>query len=217
MLVVDDHAILRSLVAELLRNKGFEVAEAETALRARELLTSFDPDLVILDVNFGDGPSGVHLGHIISELHPGTAIMYLTAYPASLASDVQARSHVKNSVVVSKNDVVDPGELLAAVEAALRGDASGTISVDALSEVDKDFARLTATQREILRLVALGWTNAAIAELRNTQERSVEKQIRIIYDVLGLEARNVHNARVLAAKRYIDVMGPPVQEPSAAG
>lgn len=124
---------------------------------------------------------------------------------------------MKNSVVVSKNDVVDPGELLAAVEAALRGDASGNMSVDALSEVDKDFARLTATQREILRLVALGWTNAAIAELRNTQARSVEKQIRIIYDVLGLEARNVHNARVLAAKRYIDVMGPPVQEPSAAG
>jgi two-component system, NtrC family, nitrogen regulation response regulator NtrX len=50
ILVVDDEPDIRSLVKEILEDEGFNVAVAENATKARELVESFKPDLVLLDI-----------------------------------------------------------------------------------------------------------------------------------------------------------------------
>ena len=50
ILVVDDEPDIRSLVKEILEDEGFSVAVAENATKARQLVESFKPDLVLLDI-----------------------------------------------------------------------------------------------------------------------------------------------------------------------
>ena len=50
ILVVDDEPDIRGLVKEILEDEGFSVAVAENAIKARQLVTSFKPDLVLLDI-----------------------------------------------------------------------------------------------------------------------------------------------------------------------
>lgn len=201
-MVVDDDPFTRSLVESLLQGQGFEVAVAPDAASSSSLVQDFDPDLVILDVNLGDGPTGLQLGFIIERTRPDVAIMYLTRYPTALLSAREGSAHLQGKVVVTKDDVTDTAVLLQAIEQALRGRQS-TERPDG----DEHVGSLTATQREVLQMMTSGMTNAAIARRRSTSERAVEKQVKAIYEALGLEANQETNARVLAAMKYAEVMG----------
>jgi DNA-binding NarL/FixJ family response regulator len=202
VMVVDDDPFTRSLVESLLQGEGFGVAAAADAAAARALLGEFDPDLVVLDVNLGNGPTGLQLGFIIERTRPDVAIMYLTRYPTALLSSRDGSAHLQGKVVVTKDDVTDTAVLLQAIEQALRGRQS-TEGPDG----DEQVGGLTVTQREVLQMMAAGMTNAAIARRRSTSERAVEKQVKAIYEALGLEANQETNARVLAAMKYAEVMG----------
>ena len=75
LLVVEDDVLLASLLAESLGASGFDVAVASDAREARDRVDDFDPDVVLLDVALGSGPSGVHLAHALQplRLHAGEA------------------------------------------------------------------------------------------------------------------------------------------------
>ena len=213
VMVVDDDALTRSLVESLLAGSGFDVIVYPDALAARRNLEDDDPDLVILDVNLGDGPTGLQLGYIIERTRPDVALMYLTRYPTALLSAKDSTDHLRDKIVLKKDDVTETGVLLEAIESALRGRQP-----DARPDGDEQVGRLTVTQREILQMMAGGMTNAAIARKRSTSERAVEKQVKSIYETLGLEPNQQTNARVLAALRYSEVMGEaPTGEPAAHG
>lgn len=210
-MVVDDDPFACSLVDSLLQGAGFEVATTGDAGSARTMLEDFDPDLVMLDVNLGTGPTGLQLGFVIERTRPDVALMYLTRYPTALLSSRDGTEHLRGKVVVAKDEVTDADLLLAAVEEALRGRQATD-----QPHGDEQVSGLTALQREVLHMMAQGMTNAAIARKRATSERAVEKQVQAIYDALGLEATQDTNARVLAAMRYVDAMGESaVDEPRA--
>lgn len=193
--------MVTTLMGALLTNEGFEVQTCADAASARTCLTSFDPDLAILDVNLGSGPSGLHLGHVISRLHPEVALLYLTRYPTAIVTGSVTAGHIRESRILPKDEVQEPSVLLGAIEDALGGRASE------LPAADRDLSRLTRGQFEVLGLVAEGLTNTAIAEVRSTSERAVEKQLRRIYETLGLTAGKDQNARVLAAMKYARSLG----------
>lgn len=176
------------------------------------MLDTFDPDLVLLDVNFGDGPSGIHLAHVIKELHPTVTVMFLTAYPAALTAEASASPQLSEVVVVSKHDMADPKTLLECIESALRGSRRSR-APRIVKPGEEAVMKLSRTQLEVLKLVAMGWTNSAIAKMRKTQERAVEKQLKSIYSILGLESGGSINARVVAAERYLDAFGTPSDVP----
>lgn len=204
ILIVDDDALLASLLADVLKAAGFEVEAHGTTSAARKAMTSFDPDLVILDVNLGGGPSGVQLAYVLRKSHPGTALLFLTRYPTALAAESAALGLDGETAVLSKDAIHDTGTLIAAVESALRGaEPAGQLD----QPFDAEIQGLTMVQLEVLALVSQGLTNAAIAEARGTSERAVERHLKLIYDALGLAADRMQNARVLAAMRYERAMG----------
>lgn len=202
MLVVEDAPLMGSLIESFLTSEGFQVQRCTTASDARVIAKEFDPDLAILDVNLGEGMNGVQLGFILEQTHPGMAIMYLTQYPATFLSESGSTAHVRGRVVLSKDDVHSPPDLLHAVETALRGFHSSTPDLE-----DPQLSRLTPRQWEILRMVASGMTNAAIAQQRGTSERAVEKQLKAIYQTLDITVDELNNARVLATRRYLQATG----------
>jgi DNA-binding NtrC family response regulator len=79
--VVDDEPIMAALLATALESGGYEVRTAPDAPKARADLDRFDPDMVVLDIALGRGPSGVDLAHVVHRRHPGVGILLLTKHP----------------------------------------------------------------------------------------------------------------------------------------
>ena len=202
ILVVEDDPFTATLVESVLKRESYEVHVCADASTARTVAAEMDPDLALLDVNLGEGPSGVQLGFVLEQTHPGMVITYLTRYPTALVKDGENAEHLADKTILSKDDITDAGVLIEAIDAALQG----RIEAPELT-ADAQVRLLTPTQMEILRLLSAGMTNSAIAKHRSTSERAVEKQVKAIYTALGLEADQKTNARVLAALRYTETMG----------
>jgi DNA-binding NtrC family response regulator len=81
VLVVDDEALLRWSIAELLRRQGHEVLEASTARQARDCLTETADgvDLVLLDLRLPDSTDLGLLGEVRRRL-PDSVVLLMTAY-----------------------------------------------------------------------------------------------------------------------------------------
>ena len=82
ILVVEDDAAVRATTAELLRDLGYHVLEAETGRRALEVLEVERVDLVFTDVILPDGMSGADVARAVRELAPDTAILLTSGYTA---------------------------------------------------------------------------------------------------------------------------------------
>ena len=82
VLVVEDDAAVRATTAELLRELGYRVLEAETGRRALEVLKAGPVDLVFTDVILPDGMSGADVARAVREQAPGTAILLTSGYTA---------------------------------------------------------------------------------------------------------------------------------------
>jgi len=99
ILVVDDDIDLLEQVATILTGDGYEVHQAQGQEEAEELLSSFIPDLAVLDLMMENMDSGFVLCHNIKKLYPGTPVIILTAVQAATGLDFKARSEEAGSWV----------------------------------------------------------------------------------------------------------------------
>ena len=206
VVVVDDEPIVSSLLSSTLRNHGFDVRTCSDAASAREAVDEFDPDAALLDINLGQGPSGLHLGHVIAQTHPHVGLVFLTKYQHPPEGEKPAWEFPKGSAFIAKDNIEDPNHVVAAVHSVLSG-APGQGYRDPIPS--SDLTKLTRTQLEILRLAAMGLTNSAIAKHRSTHERTVEQRLQSVYQALDIPIHNDLNPRVEAVRRYIIAAGVP--------
>jgi DNA-binding NtrC family response regulator len=89
ILVLEDEELMRSIIAELLRGEGYEVAEASTAEIGRQIFETQKIDLAILDLNLGGGSNGLEELDRMRDLDPELMGIIVTAY-ASVESAVEA-------------------------------------------------------------------------------------------------------------------------------
>jgi DNA-binding NarL/FixJ family response regulator len=73
-----------------------------------------------------------------------------------------------------------------------------------VSRRDKGLGTLTASEHEVLELMAQGRSNGAIAGILVVSERSVEKHVGNIFSKLGLAPSDADHRRVLAVLRYLE-------------
>ena len=80
LLIVEDEPLVSALLADSLANENFEIRTAASASEATAIVRKFDPDVAILDINLGRGVNGIDLAFILSQQHPGIAILLLTQH-----------------------------------------------------------------------------------------------------------------------------------------
>ncbi len=206
MLVVEDHALMRSLVIDAFAQRGFHAAGAADAATALELAASTDPDLLVTDIDLGHRPNGVELATILQQRAPHVAVMFLSNLSRDAAA-AQARSTVANASFVNKGAVESVEELVDAAEAVLadRPVAREHVGTDARSRL----LGLTTAQLETTRLLAAGLSNAEIARRRNVTVRAVEKSVERVFAALGLAGGERTTPRVAAATLYTATFGDP--------
>jgi DNA-binding NarL/FixJ family response regulator len=199
VLIVEDDTLLASLVTTSLQEAGFEVRTAVSSLEARKQIKSFDPDLVLLDLDLGEGPSGVHLAHVLSDQRPDIAILVLTKHAHAQSVSPKEDDLPESVGFIRKQSVTAPPELLAAIEKVL---ADRPFEVRQDHDSAKPFSNLPPRAQEVLRLLASGCSNQEIARRTNMSLKTVEKWVDRIYQELSIENTSAVNARVSAANRY---------------
>jgi DNA-binding NarL/FixJ family response regulator len=206
VLVVEDHALLRSLVADAFSQRGFEAVASPSAVEALRDVEAADPDLLVTDIDLGSRPNGVELATILRERAPHIAVVFLSNLSLEAAA-AQARDTVEGASFVNKGAIGSVDELVDAAEAVLAdrpvrhvaeaGGAQGAL------------LRLSPAQRETTRLLASGLTNAEIARRRGVSVRAVEKSVERVFQALGLAGDDTTAPRVAAATLYTATYGDP--------
>lgn len=204
--MVDDDRFTASLLAESLAAIGWPVVgPAHDVAEAMALVEPLNRlDAALLDLDLGTGPDGIDLAVALRARFPDVGVVLLTAYrtPRWFRPD---RYEVPVGVrLVSKADVRN----ITLIDAELRASiaAPHAINPGALSPVMmSDGSPLTDRQVTIMRLVADGLSNAAIAERVGIEEASVEKAVARLIRRLGLSVERSGNPRVLLARAYDDL------------
>lgn len=208
--IVEDQRLIRDLLADgLATGSSLRVratfASAEDAWRRWQ---DDPPQAAIVDIVL-PAMNGVQLGVRTKRLHRDLGIVLLSsnAYPALLE---RLPADVADGWAYMLKDDVD----VDAIERAVAGAASGKRLIDpALMRVASSgtlaMHDLTDRQMEMLRLLASGLSNTAIAEQMHLTRKSVENAINRLYSTLGLQAEDAEtNRRVVAAllaTRLLDI------------
>lgn len=208
-LVVEDQPFMRALIADALRHAGFIVHDRDSASTALADLDDLDPDVLITDIDLGSRPNGIELAVIVNAKAPHMAIVFLTNYPRAGTAPGAANAPV-GSVFVNKAAIESVDALIQAVNAALSATPTSPSSAPSIEAPIDRIARLTHTQLDTLRLVALGSSNAEIARRRGTSLRALEKTLTRTFDALGLTHDASITPRVAATNLYLRVFGFPL-------
>ena len=204
MVVVEDEPLVKDLLVHELGRAGFEVRAANSAAQARRVIDEFDPDVMLLDVDLGAGPNGIHLAHALAETRPDIAVLILTKYPDARSASDDGLELPPNVGFLRKHLVSDSSYLLTALEKVL---------ADKAAEVRQDtgtpsaFAHLNDKLFTVLKLIADGYVNAEIAARTGASQKTVERHIDQLYAALNIETRGEFNPRVAAAKIYYAEVG----------
>ena len=174
VLVVDDHAVLRQALRHLLESSpGVEVVgDASNGRDAVELAERLKPDVVLMD-SVMPGLNGIEATRQIRKRMPKVKVLMLTGYmeDEQISNALQAGA---SGYVVKKSEI---DELLLGIQAVFRGNPYFSSSIgegnvtDYLWQLRSNEGRagydlLTAREREVLQLIAEGYSNQKIgAEL----------------------------------------------------
>ena len=204
LLVVEDEPLMASLLAESLSAANFKVETAPDAAKARKTIDRFDPDILLLDISLGDGPSGVHLAHAVHETRPDIAILILTKHPDAKSATADSLDLPPNVGFLRKHLVNDVSYLLTAIEKVLT-DRHAEVRQD--EPLNSPIAHLGNQAMKVLNLVAQGYNNTEIASRMNLSVKSVERWLETIYRELKIDSKGAINPRVEAARQYYLIAG----------
>jgi two-component system response regulator NreC len=190
IVLADDHAVVRSALRMLLEAEpGFEVvAEAGDAPNAVRYVRGHKPAVLILDLNM-PGPSSLESIPAIKEASPDTQIVVLTMQ----AETAFARQALQAGVIGYVLKEAADDELVKAVRSAAEGQTylqpalGARLAAEPAGGLTDD---LSERETEVLRRIALGYTNAEIAEQLFLSIRTVESHRAHIQQKLGLTTRS---------------------------
>lgn len=197
VLVVEDDTFTKQLVSNALTAQGFMVEQATSVRSALEIFKTFEPHAVVSDLDLGEAVSGVDLLNRIKEDAPWTGLVALTAHASpELAANGTLPEDVHYLV---KSQIDNLNEIGSAVRSSIAGQLS-------TSEVKIGSAEgqivISTSQADVLRLIAEGLTNAAIAEARGTTVRAVENLVQRTFKTLNLTKGAGYSPRMEAVRLW---------------
>ncbi len=199
VLIAEDEEFTLHLLRDLLAGAGFEVEAVKSVSEAILLIPTFDPHVIITDLNFGTkGPTGADLLKFVEENHPWVGKIVLTSHSSPALALVAGMEIPHDVTYLVKSELGSISELIEAVERSISH--SSAPAVQPIVEHDKIV--ISKTQGEILLLLAEGYTNAAIARQRGTSLRAAETIVQRTFASLGIKSDEDFNPRILAGRMW---------------
>lgn len=198
VMLVEDEEFTRNMVAEILTNSGVTVSSVDTVAKAIATIDSFDPHVVLTDLDLGHGPDGADLLLKVFKDRPWTGMVIMTAHASPELAISDASRIPDPTVYIVKSEIKSIANLLLAIEESIERTGKFQKSVAAVSEK----ITITASQAEILRMIADGLSNASIAKERNITLRAAEALIQRTFQALGVNSDPTVNPRVVAVRMW---------------
>ncbi|MEE1810199.1 response regulator transcription factor [Streptomyces sp. BE133] len=187
ILLCDDHAVVRAgLLALLGSEPDIEVVgEAGSGEEAVALAAKLTPDVVLMDLQLGEGIDGVEATRRIAAT--GVHVLVLTTYDTD--ADITRAIEAGATGYLLKAE--RPEELFAAIRSAAQGRTtlSPPVASRVMARMRKPLPALTDRELDILAQLAQGLGNRDIARALFISEATVKTHLGRIYDKLGVDTR----------------------------
>jgi DNA-binding NarL/FixJ family response regulator len=212
VVIAEDNYLVREGTHRLLEEAGVTVAAAVgTAPELLDAVRRLAPDAVLTDIRMpaGNHMDGIQAAHSIRADYPHVGVVVLSQH----ADEAYAFELLKNGTAglayLLKDRVGDVDALVRALHEVCRGGSIvDPIVVEALVSrrarlADSRLGTLTPRELDVLRGMATGGTNAAIAESLSLSQSAVEKHVSSIFAKLGLTEEPAVDRRVAAVLTYL--------------
>ena len=207
VLLVEDQPFFVELLENTLRaSPEFELlgsaADGEAAV---ELARKTSPDVIIMDIELAGEMNGVEAGLKIKEHKLDTAIVLLSAHMERGYLTSLSALYSSGWAYLLKQTLPDVDTLLRTIRQSVKG----MVVLDPMlvrmldPAPDSPLSRLTERQLQLLRLMAQGYDNPAIALELSLSQNTVETYINTIYQELGTSAEPGVHSRVSATLIYL--------------
>jgi len=204
VVLVDDHRMFRSGVKAELDDSVTVVGEAPDVDAAISVIRQVRPDVVLLDVHLpggnGNGGSDVVTGCAGLQTESGDPVRFLALSVSDAAEDVIAVIRAGARGYVTKT--ISPTDLISAIHRVRDGDAvfsprlAGFVldafgaTAGEIAEVDEELDRLSAREREVMRLIARGYQYKEVAKELFISVKTVETHVSSVLRKLQLSSRH---------------------------
>ena len=198
VMLVEDEEFTRNMVAEMLTTSGVTVTSVASVSQALATIDAFDPHVVLTDLDLGHGPDGADLLLKVFKDRPWTGMVIMTAH-ASPELAISDSSRIPDpTVYIVKSEIKSIANLLLAIEESI--EKTGKFQTNFVASGEK--ITVTASQAEILRMIADGLSNASIAKERDITLRAAEALIQRTFQALGVNGDPSVNPRVVAVRMW---------------
>jgi DNA-binding NarL/FixJ family response regulator len=208
--IAEDSVLLREGIIRLLTEAGIEVVgqagDADDLLRKTR---AHKPDVVITDIKMPPGQSdeGLRAAHVIRAELPEIGVLVLSQYVEEGYAMELLGDNAEGIGYLLKDRVADVDRFVEAVRRVAEGGSA--LDPEVVSHMlgrrrrDDPLEGLTPREREVLALMAEGYSNSAIASKLVVTERAVEKHVTNIFGKLGFASQPDHHRRVMAVLAYV--------------
>jgi len=208
ILIVEDEPLFRELLSHALSEaSGMEViAQTGDASTAVRLATEMEIDVVIMDIELGGDMNGIDAALQIKGSRPGTGIVILSVHNDRRYVTTLPLESTPGWAYLLKDRLPDLATLIRAIEGSKAGMVvlAPEIVASLYPRKGSLMEALTPRQRDVLGLLAQGYSNAAIAHRLTLSEKSVETYINAIYQALHLSSEPEIHARVKATLLFLE-------------
>lgn len=205
VLIVDDDDFTRMALAAVITSLDYDVlGQAATVIEAMDAARSTRITVALIDLDLGEGPTGIDLAHGLRTIQPAIGILLLSSYADPSFIGRRSRPLPDGAEFLTKQDLGDPQVLAAALARAVDADESMRSRGAARQD---ELPSLTESQIETMRLIAAGFSNAEIARRMWITEAGVNRAVTRLVKQLGLDVTKERNPRILIARAYADMAG----------
>jgi two-component system response regulator NreC len=194
ILIADDHGLIRAGLRALLQNESdlVVVGEAGDGINLLSQAAALKPDIVLMDISM-PGMSGIEATQQLRQICPSTKVLALTVHEdeGMLRKMIRAGAHgyiIKRAVesdLLQAIRVVSQGYIY--VHPSLTGALVQDLSPHNLIETNQE--AITPREKDVLLLLARGYTNRQIAKELNLSARTIEGYRASLVNKLGIKSR----------------------------
>jgi len=198
VLFVEDDKFTQRTVTELLERHGVEMLVVATAPEALSVLPEFDPNVVLTDLDLGGEPDGGDLLRYMDKHYPWIGKVILTSH-ASPELALGSGQRLPDDVTFLIKSLVDSQVIYDAIMNSVEATQK---PFDMSLESTGETFFVSKSQGELLRMLADGLSNAAIAQKREMTLPATKSVIHRLFAALELNSDAQINQRVMAVKMW---------------
>ena len=188
------------LLKDLVASFGFTTRRARTVSEARKIMASLDPDVALVDIDLGHGPSGLDFARILGKSHPDVGIVFLSRFSEADSGIHSVKGIPDNVAYLSKLELYDTGVVRDTIEECLRP----SLEIRRFSQEKPEMSRLTRAQYDLVVNIAAGLSPSDIAQVRNRSVRSIELMMNRIQEQHPELVLDSKRARTESAARFLE-------------